>query len=113
MDIKETIAIGITIVGITIAVIGTLITISKITPPSIQPGVTIIKTDYKSKTIYIKLHPLLTTGSDEACYAAALIINAICEQGWKVYVTNNWVPSAKNPINLEQSRKLIKNEGKP
>jgi len=75
--------------------------------------VEIVEINYDSRLIAIKLHESLTTGTDSACYASALIINAFCENGWKVYVTNDWVPSNVNPISLEHSRILVENRGEP
>lgn len=68
-----------------------------------------VNVDWHSKTLFIELDPALTIGSDGACQAAgALILNILEElpEGWNVYVTNDWVPSAQNPINIAWARVL-------
>ena len=67
------------------------------------------KIDHKNKIVYVQLSELLVTGSDGACQGAGMVVLAILENlepGWKVYVTNEWVPSRKNPIDIEWARYL-------
>ena len=65
--------------------------------------------DIEHKIAYMELHPLLVTGSDSACQGAGMVILTTIEslgKDWKVYVTNTWVPSSKNPIDYEWAKIL-------
>ncbi|HUS89228.1 MAG TPA: hypothetical protein VMW91_07670 [Desulfosporosinus sp.] len=67
------------------------------------------KVDYENKIVFVKLHEQLTTGSDGACQAAGMTILKILEtlpENWRVHVTNEWVPSRENPIDIEWAKKL-------
>ena len=62
-----------------------------------------------TKVLSVELDRALTSGSDGACQAAGQVILHMLEQmpeGWAIYVTNEWVPSAKNPIDLGWARVL-------
>jgi len=67
------------------------------------------KVDFENKIVFVKLNEQLTTGSDEACQAAGMTILTILEtlpEGWRIHITNKWVPSRENPIDLEWAKKL-------
>lgn len=70
-------------------------------------GYPFVITKQERNLISIKLHDSLVEGSDGACYEAAKVINSLCEQGFTVWVDNDWVPSKKNPIDLAWSRVLV------
>lgn len=74
-----------------------------------EPLANFQKVDYENKIVFVKLHKQLTTGSDGACQAAGMTILAILEtlpENWRVHVTNEWVPSRENPIDIEWAKKL-------
>ena len=69
----------------------------------------IVDIDYEDKIVYVKLHSQLVSGSDGACQAAGQTILYILEEldpGWQVFIVNTWVPSEKNPINIEWAKVL-------
>lgn len=66
-----------------------------------------VNPDYK--TMFVKVDDYFTKGDDGACQSFGALINNMLEQmpeGWQIYVTNKWVPSKKNPIDLGWSRTL-------
>jgi hypothetical protein len=69
---------------------------------------TVEKIDRDNKIYHVRLIDSLVGGSDGACQSAGIVINSILEKNpeWKVYVTNSWVPSKYNPIDLAWSREL-------
>jgi hypothetical protein len=76
-----------------------------------QPLYKIEKIDRGGKTLYVRLSDKLVSGSDGACQSAGIVINSIIEdkgEDWKVFVTNDWVPSKRNPIDIGWSRELKK-----
>lgn len=67
--------------------------------------------DYETDIVYVKLHPALVTGSDGACQVAGMVILTIIETigtNWQVHITNDWVPSKKNPIDYQWAKELAK-----
>ncbi len=63
----------------------------------------------KEKIAHVKLHPILVSGSDGACQGAGMTILTIIEvlgKDWKVFVTNDWVPSKYNPIDHKWAQTL-------
>lgn len=69
--------------------------------------VTGVNPDYK--TMFIKVDNYFTNGSDGACESFGALVNNILSElpdGWQLYIMNDWVPSARNPIDLEWSKEL-------
>ena len=65
--------------------------------------------DVEQQMFYIRLGEPLMNGSDGSCQYAGVIMNEILEDNpeWKIMITNEgWVPSARNPVDLEWSRTL-------
>lgn len=100
--------IAITVMAVMVITLGMCgLVIYTFQKPEKVSAMTIDNADYDTGILHIYLHESLVTGTDQASYAAALIINQICETGWKVHIMNDWVPSRKNPIDLEWSRILV------
>lgn len=62
-----------------------------------------------TKVMYIKFDSAFTRGDDGSCQAfGALVFNmlSVLPGGWAIYVTNDWVPSKKNPIDLAWAEEL-------
>jgi hypothetical protein len=80
----------------------------RVTLPDTTYGYSIVDVDEEENLLYIELSEQLVSGSDGSCQVAGQIINDILEQNpeWKIYVTNEWVPSKHNPIDLAWSRVL-------
>ena len=74
----------------------------------VQPLYTVEMVDRDNKIYHIRLSDSLVDGSDGACQSAGIVINRILEDNpeWRVFITNNWVPSKYNPIDLAWSREL-------
>ena len=65
--------------------------------------------DVDKRIVYVELNDQFTTGSDGACQGAGMVILHILKElpkGWRVHVTNEWVPSRKNPIDIEWAKHL-------
>lgn len=70
-------------------------------------SVTGVNPDYK--TLFVEVDGYFTRGDDGSCQSFGALINNMLEEmpeGWQVYVVNEWVPSNRNPIDLNWSRKL-------
>jgi hypothetical protein len=68
-----------------------------------------IKYDTNDKIAYLYLDSQYTNGSDGACQGAGMLILQTLNNlpdGWKVYITNDWVPSSVNPIDKEWAKIL-------
>ena len=74
-----------------------------------QPMYVVERVDYEHRIYHVKLRSDLVEGSDGANRTAGIVINFLLERdpAWRVWITNDWVPSRYNPIDLEQSRTLI------
>lgn len=67
--------------------------------------------NYTRKILYIRVDKAFVDGSDGACQAfGALVKNILAElpDGWKLFPTNKWVPSAKKLITKEWAEQLAK-----
>ncbi|MGW8180036.1 MAG: hypothetical protein ACWGQW_14935 [bacterium] len=56
------------------------------------------------KILFVQVDSYFTGGSDGACESFGwLMVNMLDEMpaGWKIFVTNEWVPSKENPISKE------------
>ena len=65
----------------------------------------------KTKVVRIHVNDYFTRGDDGSCQAFGTLVNNILEEmpeGWGIFVTNEFVPSSKNPIDLGWSRTLAK-----
>ena len=85
----------------------------RVTTPNLHPDqnfyFTLEDMDIDEQIFYIKLGDSLMNGSDGSCQYAGVIMNEILEENpeWKIFITNEgWVPSKKNPVDLQWSRVL-------
>lgn len=65
--------------------------------------------NYGRKILYIKVDDAFTNGSDGACQAfGSLVLNILnaLPDGWALYPTNKWIPSAKKLISKNWAKKL-------
>lgn len=65
--------------------------------------------DPEKRILYINVDPMFTRGDDGSCEAfGSLVYNILDEipDGWQLFVTNEWVPSAKNPISKPWAKVL-------
>lgn len=77
---------------------------------SSKPMYIIEHVDFEHRIYHVHLRDDLVSGSDGACQTAGIVINFLLERdpAWKIWITNDWVPSKLNPIDLDWSRKLAK-----
>ena len=71
----------------------------------------IVGVNYRTKILYVRVDNAFTNGSDGACESFGVLMNNMLEdmpEGWGIFVTNEFVPSSKNPIDLGWSRTLAK-----
>ena len=75
-----------------------------------DPMYVVEKIDYVHHVYHVRLRDDLVSGSGGASLAAGVVINFILERdpAWRVYITNDWVPSKLNPVDLDWSRELAK-----
>lgn len=75
-----------------------------------EPMYEVEKVDFVHRMYHVRLRSDLVTGSDGANRTAGIVINFLLERdpAWTVWVTNDWVPSRYNPIDLEYSRVLAR-----
>lgn len=87
-----------------------LLVIVACTAQTDKPMYVVEHVDFEHRIYHVRLRDDLVSGSDGACHTAGIIINFILERdpAWKVWVTNDWVPSKYNPIDLDWSRELAK-----
>lgn len=67
--------------------------------------------NWHTKVLYVKVSEQLTLGDDGSCAAFGMVMLNMLEQmpdGWAIYVTNSWIPSKHNPIDLKWARVLAK-----
>jgi len=84
-------------------------TLNKIKWPNIKTPFVVEKIDLYSKMVWVSVHSYFVEGSDSACEDFGQLmykILTVLPNNWRVFVTNEWVPSKYNPINLEWSKKL-------
>jgi len=81
-----------------------------------HPGVRVLSLNKKARFIELGLNSYLRSGSDAGCREASKLFFQLCSLDGGEFilkVTDVWVPSVVNPMDLKWSRKLAGEAGAP